>query len=124
MRQKRTLKVLVLCPRSYHFDIIRKGQCQCFECMWEIVPAGNHCTFESSPPTLTLETSPERYSLTHCMTTTTKAEGHICQKKPVVDGVKSLGKINADNIDCVAVIHHACHRVLEDQQIGETGPTG
>ncbi len=51
----------------------------------------------------------------------TKTEGlHFRQKKSVVDGVKGLGKIKVDNINCVTVDHNACHRFLEDQQIGET----
>ncbi len=55
----------------------------------------------------------------------TKTEGlHFGQKKSVVDGVKGLGKIKVDNINCVTLIHHVRHRFLEDQQIGETGPTG
>ncbi len=49
---------------------------------------------------------------------------HLRQKKSVIDGVKGLGKIEADYINCVTLVHHARHRFLEDQQIGETGPTG
>ncbi len=53
------------------------------------------------------------------------AEGlHFGQKKSVVHGVKRLGKIKVDNINCVTLVYHARHRFLEDQQIGETGPTG
>ncbi len=32
---KITVTVHVLCPRSYHFDIVRKEQRQCFDCIWE-----------------------------------------------------------------------------------------
>ncbi len=54
-----------------------------------------------------------------------KTEGlHFGQKKSVVDGVKGLGKIKVDNINCVTLVHQARHRFLDDQQIGETGPTG
>ncbi len=45
-------------------------------------------------------------------------------KKFVVDEVKGLSKIKVDDINCVAFGHHARHRFLEDQQIGETGPLG
>ncbi len=31
------MKVHVLCPPSYQFDIIRKEQRQCFEEIWEVV---------------------------------------------------------------------------------------
>ncbi len=55
----------------------------------------------------------------------TKTEGlHFGQKKSVVDGVKGLGKIKVDIINCVTLVYHARHRFLEDQQIGESGPTG
>ncbi len=55
----------------------------------------------------------------------TKTEGlHFGQKKSVVDRVKGLGKIKVDHINCVSLVHHARHRFLVDQQIGETGPTG
>ncbi len=55
----------------------------------------------------------------------TKTEGlHFRQKKSVADGVKGLCKIKVDNINCVTLVHHARHRFLEDQQVGETGPTG
>ncbi len=50
----------------------------------------------------------------------TKTEGlHFRQKKSVIGGVKGFVKIN-----CVAFVHRTRHRFLEDQQIGETGPTG
>ncbi len=39
----------------------------------------------------------------------------------VINGVKGLAKIKADDISCVTLVHHARHRLLEDQQIGETG---
>ncbi len=74
---------------------------------------------ESSPPTCTLETRPERYASIH----RTAEEVHFRLKKPVIDGVKGLGKIKVDNINCVAFVQHARHRFLEVQQIGETGPT-
>ncbi len=54
-----------------------------------------------------------------------KAEGlHFRQKESVIDGVKGLGKIKLDDINCVTIIDHVRYRFLEDQQIGETGPTG
>ncbi len=65
------------------------------------------CPPECSPPTRTLET-----------------RLNFRQKKYVVDGVKGLGKTKVDNINCVTLVHNARHRFLEDQQIGETGPTG
>ncbi len=50
----------------------------------------------------------------------TKTEGlHFRQTKSVIGGVKGFVKIS-----CVAFVHHARHRFLEGQQIGETGPTG
>ncbi len=52
----------------------------------------------------------------------TLSEGlHYRQKKSAVDGLKVLGKVSV--INCVTFIHHARHRLLEDQQIGEAGPT-
>ncbi len=49
----------------------------------------------------------------------TKTEGlHFDQKNSVVDGVTCLRKIKVDNINCVALVYHARHRFLEDQQIG------
>ncbi len=54
-----------------------------------------------------------------------QSEGlHFRQKKSVVYGVKGLGKIRGDDINCVAFVNHARHHFLEDQQIGETGLTG
>ncbi len=54
----------------------------------------------------------------------TKTEGlNFRQKKSVTDGVKDLAKIKVDDINCVAFVHHAPHRFLEDQQNGETGLT-
>ncbi len=54
----------------------------------------------------------------------TKTEGlHFRKKKSVVDGVKGLGKIKVDNINCVTLVYHARHRYLKGKQIGETGPT-
>ncbi len=54
----------------------------------------------------------------------TKTQGlHFHQKKSVVDGVKGLGEIKVDNINLVNLVHHARHRFLEDQQIGEAGLT-
>ncbi len=41
-----------------------------------------------------------------------------------VDGVKSLGKSNVDDINFMVYVHHVRHHFLEDQQIGEAGPTG
>ncbi len=41
----------------------------------------------------------------------------------MVDGVKGLGKIKVDNINCVTLVYHALHRFLEDKQIGEKRPT-
>ncbi len=38
---------------------------------------------------------------------------HLRKNKPVVDGVKAFGKMNVDDINCMAFIHHACHRFLE-----------
>ncbi len=38
----------------------------------------------------------------------------------MVAGVKGVGKIKVDDINCGAFFHHARHRFLEDQQIGET----
>ncbi len=35
---KRSVKVHVLCPSSYQFDIIREEQRQCFEDIREVVP--------------------------------------------------------------------------------------
>ncbi len=53
----------------------------------------------------------------------TLSEGHhYRQKKSAIDGVKFLGKVNV--INCVIFIQHARHRLLEDQQVGEAGPTG
>ncbi len=31
---KSSLKAAFQCPASYHFNIIRRGQCQCFEGIW------------------------------------------------------------------------------------------
>ncbi len=50
-------------------------------------------------------------------------ELNLRQKKSVVDGVKGLDKFEVDNINCLTFVHHARHRFLEDQLIGETGPT-
>ncbi len=40
----------------------------------------------------------------------------------MVDGVKDIGKIKVDDISCLALIHHARNRFLEDEQVGETDP--
>ncbi len=42
----------------------------------------------------------------------------------MIYAVKGLAKIKVEDINCVTLVHHARHRFLEDQQIGETGPTG
>ncbi len=122
---------------SHHFDIIRKEQRQCFEGIWGVVHEKDKQEWayhgalrntsvhwngpECSSPTCNLETRPERYTSIQC----TKTEGlHFGQKESVVDGVKGLGKIKVDNINCVTLVHHAHHRFLKDQQIRETGPTG
>ncbi len=42
----------------------------------------------------------------------------------VIDGVKGPSKIKVTDINCEALVQHARHRFLEDQEIGETGPTG
>ncbi len=39
----------------------------------------------------------------------------------VINVVKGLAKIKVDDINCVTLVHHARHRLLEDQQIGDTG---
>ncbi len=33
----KVVRVRILCPRSYYFDISRQEQRQCFECIWEVI---------------------------------------------------------------------------------------
>ncbi len=82
----------VLCPPSYHFDIIRTEQFQCFEGIWEVVHKkekrewtyhGPHWSGpESSPPTRTVETRPIKYfSIKHITTLTRQKDfdfGYLC----------------------------------------------
>ncbi len=131
------MRIHVLCPPSRHFGIIR----QCFEDIWEVVHekekqewvyhgALQHTTVHWNGPrafsTDVYSRDPIRkvcFNLTH--DDITKTEGfHFCQKKSAADGVKGLGKIKVDNINWVTLVHHARHRFLEDQQMGETGPMG
>ncbi len=91
-------------------------------------PAEHHCALEwpgvfSTDVHSRDPTRKECFILTH--DDITKTEGiHFGQNKYVVDGAKSLGKIKEDNVNCVTLVYHARRCFFEDQQIGETGPTG
>ncbi len=129
------MKIHVLYKRSYHFDIIRKQQRQCFECIWEAAHAKEKKEWVFGTP-LCIGMVPENFLATCTLVYPsrsvcfnpphdgiTETEGlHFRQKKSVLDGVKGLGKIKIDKISCGAFVHHARHRKLEEQQIGETGP--
>ncbi len=134
------MKVRALSPPGHHFDIIRKELRQCFEDIWEVVheKERQECAYHGALRNTTVHWNGPRVFCTDvysrdptrkvCFNTThddiTKTEGlHFRQNKSVVDGVKGLGKIKVDNMNCVTFVHHASHRFLEGQQIGETGPT-
>ncbi len=78
---------------------------------------------EITPPTFALETRPVRYASIQRTMTSPRPKDFIFAKKPMVDGVKDIGKSKVHGIHCLAFIHHARHRYLEDEQVGETGPT-
>ncbi len=77
---------------------------------------------EITPPTFALETRPVRYASIQRTMASSRPKDFIFTKKPMVDGVKDIGKIKVDDISCLAFIHHARNRFLEDEQVGETGP--
>ncbi len=69
-------------------------------------PPEHYCAVEWSPRVL------YRRVLPH--SDITKTEGlHFSQMKSAVDGIKSLGKIKIDDINCVAFVHPVLHRFLE-----------
>ncbi len=73
---------------------------------------------ECSPPTCARETRPENYFNSPHDDIIKTEEHHFRQKKSVIDGVKGLGKIKADNIKCETLVHYARHRFLKTISLG------
>ncbi len=101
-------------------------QRQCFECIWEVVHENEkqNWAYHGALVNTTVHLNGSREFFTDVYSRDPSRK--LCFDPPHDDITKTegFGKIKVDNINCVSLVHHVRHRFLEDQQIGETGPTG
>ncbi len=89
-------------------------------------PAEHHCAW-NGPRVFSTDVHSRDPTRKVCFNPThddiTNIEGlHFGQNKSVGDGIKGLGKVKVDNINCVTLVYHMRHRFLEDHPTGETRP--